>query len=122
MPGTTQLLRQQAIAGGTATQTLTNPTGPVSGAATFLVNVTNIGSGDTWSIELSGYVGKITQRIVIGSKTGITAVGLYRIPLSADFNAVKMAVFRPTHSTHTLDVDGGGPATITYDIYGIFAD
>jgi hypothetical protein len=104
----------------TATATLDSGNHAAHGAATFLVNVTAIGAGDTWTFTLPTSIDAAARTINVGTSAGITAVGLYRIALSADFSVTRMGILRPTTVTATRTVDGGGPATVTYEVYAIY--
>ena len=81
--------------------------------ATFWVDVTAIGAGDTWDLAVEyACVKPVARTIAVASKVTITAVGNYRMALAADFSATRMAAPNPNFLRLTRQVAGGTP-TIT---------
>jgi len=98
----------------TTTVKLTNAPPGGHTSATFLWDILVI-SG-TWNIALYFDIG--TNRIKIAELTGRTAAGLVRIPLTSDFDAVKMAIPNPTSIVYTEAVAGTLTTSAVTACYG----
>ena len=96
----------------TATVQLTKEAPGAYDSATFLWAISVI-SG-TWDVAI--FADFDGQSIKIAELTGRTTTGLVRIPLTSDFNAVKMAIPSPTKITYTEAVAG----SLTSAVYAAY--
>jgi len=111
MAGTAHLLNSSAQT-VTATVQLTKEAPGAYDSATFLWGISAITG--TW--ECAIYADFNGQSIKIAELTGRTTTGLVRIPLTTDFNAVKMAILSPTKITYTEAVAG----SLTSEVYAAY--
>jgi hypothetical protein len=84
------------------------------GSATFLWDITAITG--TWDIALQILLG--SNALSIASLATITTTGLKRIPLTADFSAVQMAIPPPTQIVFTEAAAG----SLTSSVLVLFGD
>lgn len=102
----------------TSTKVVPGPRGGYR-SATFIVNVTAIGTGDTWTAALNWK--PVSANVNISNSGNMTAVGTYVCTNASPFTLTNRAIPIPDNIVFTNIVDGGN-ATLTYEVWAVLGD